>query len=137
MPGDDAGFFRLALAESWPEVCVAQHALETHRRPGIGLIVGYRQRLNLFELDVGCHDVRANVANLLFIPAYTCRVLGIDYLNSLRRTLLAPVLGVTLFALLHRLLAPQVETPRQRWAWALGGAVLGFLALPVVMGGSR
>jgi len=31
-------------------------------------------------------------------------------------------------------LAPRIERPSQRWAWGLGGLVLGLLAAPVVFG---
>lgn len=50
------------------------------------------------------------IMNLVFIPAHTCRVLRAGFLDSLRRTIPAPLLTVALFAFLHYLIKPAVET---------------------------
>lgn len=50
------------------------------------------------------------VGNLLFVPLYTSRTLGMSSYRFFRDGLSVPVLLTGLFALMHQLIAPEVET---------------------------
>lgn len=50
------------------------------------------------------------ISNLLFVPIYTCRVLGLSPLRFLRDGPAVPAILAVLFAVVHRLIAPEVES---------------------------